>query len=554
MEVIWVLLKAAFGFALALVASRLYVFISRLWEFRTRIAKLRREGKPVLPHSLLLGHLLEAKDVVEELPPGAHSTYITARMAAKLGDAEAFYFDPYPVSEPLLVVMDYELANQAASHEWTGSVKPHDLTHWFLPISGRNGLNLFTQNGAEWKRDHEIFLPFFNNSNLDATLPVVVEEMLVFRDILRDRSREKNIVLLETMLLRLMNDIIGRVVFNAELKNQTSGSHPLTKTMLRQLGLKFTQNNVMENLVQLNPLWTFQVWQNGRTLDREIRRQVETRVAALRAAKGSPDQATSSAMLDRVLEDYFAQPGRQHLDSVDPEFMKMLCAQLRMLYFAGYDSTASSMASMCYLIWKHPQVLAKLRAEHEEVFGRNVEACAGQITENPSILNSLPYTNAVIKETTRLFPPAGGIRQGCRDLVLRGRDGTEYPTEGVLVQLNHNGIGRNPRTWPRPLEFLPERFLVGPDHELYPPKGAWRIFETGVRNCTGQAFVMKELRAFLALLAREFDFKEAYDEVYPAEKLNLEHVSGEKAYMTESGSAHPRGSMPCRISLSGYGR
>ncbi|KAI3339246.1 hypothetical protein F4824DRAFT_498516 [Ustulina deusta] len=44
------------------------------------------------------------------------------------------------------------------------------------------------------------------------------------------------------------------------------------------------------------------------------------------------------------------------------------------------------------------------------------------------------------------------------------------------------------------------------DHELYPPKGTWRVFEIGVRNCTGQAFAVKELRTFLALFAREFDF------------------------------------------------
>jgi cytochrome P450 len=163
---------------------------------------------------LVLGHLLEAKAAVEELPPGAHSVYITGRLAAKMNNAEAFYFDPYPVSEPLLVLTDCELANQAASHEWTGSVKPPDLAHWFAPISGRGGINLFTQNGAEWKRDHEIFLPFFNNSNLDATLPAVVEEMLVFRDILREKSREEHIVLLEKFALRL-SKLPPRLLFSS---------------------------------------------------------------------------------------------------------------------------------------------------------------------------------------------------------------------------------------------------------------------------------------------------------------------------------------------------
>lgn len=498
-----------------------------------------------------MGHLLEAKAASEELPPGAHSAYVTNRLATKL-DAEAFYFDPWPVNTPLLVLTDYRLANQATSHEWTGSAKPKMLCNWFAPISGRGGVNLFTQNGAEWKQDHEIFLPFFNGSNLDATIPAIVEEMLVFRDILRQKSEHKDITHLEPLTLALMNDVIGRVIFNAELKNQTAGSHPLSKAMIRQLDLKFIQNDIKENLGQLNPFRSLEIWYNGRVLSKQIRTQIERRAAAFQAAKRAEAQFASSAMLDRILAVYFSNPARRHQNSVDDDFMTMLCAQLRLLFFAGYDSTSSTMMSLCYIIWKHPAVLAKLRAEHDEVFGRNIEACPERIVENPSILNALPYTNAVIKETMRLFPAAAGVRQGCKDLVLRGSDGMEYPTENILVQINHLAVMRNPNTWPRPLEFLPERFLVGPEHELYPPKGAWRVFEIGTRNCTGQSFVMKELRAFLALVAREFDFREAYDEVYAGEKIDLTHVSGEKAYMVEAGSAHIRGKLPCRISLSGY--
>ncbi|KAI1429045.1 cytochrome P450 [Xylaria sp. FL1777] len=547
----WPLLQAAFGFILALVAARLFNFVSNSWQTRSHIRKLQKAGKPVPPHSLLMGHLLQAKAASEELPRGAHSAYVTNRLATKL-NTEAFYFDPWPIADPLLVLTDYRLANQATSHEWTGSVKPPMLSRWFAPITGRGGVNLFTQNGAEWKRDHETFLPFFNNSNLDSTLPAIVEEMLIFRDILRQKTQNKDIVPLEPLTLALMNDVIGRVVFNAELKNQTSGSHPLSKAMLRQLDLKFTENDVVESLGQLNPFRSLEIWYNGRVLDKQIRAQIERRAAVFQAEKGSDDQYASSAMLDRVLADYFSQPGHQQSGPIDGEFMTMLCAQLRLLFFAGYDSTSSTLISMCYLIWKHPDVLAKLRAEHDEVFGPNTEACPGKIVETPSILNSLPYTNAVIKEVMRLFPAAAGVRYGCKDLVIKGNDGMEYPTEGIIVQINHIAMMRNPATWPRPLEFLPERFLVGPEHELYPPKGAWRIFEIGVRNCTGQAFVMKELRTFLALIAREFDFKECYDEVYADEKVDLEHVFNEKAFLTEAGSAHPRGKFPCRISLSHY--
>ena len=223
-----------------------------------------------------------------------------------------------------------------------------------------------------------------------------------------------------------------------------------------------------------------------------------------------------------------------------------------MFFFAGYDSTSAAMNACCYLLWKHPAALTEVRAEHDRVLGPNAAAAADRISENPAVLNGLTYTTAVIKESLRLFPPASGVRWGRADLVLRGRDGATYPTEGVMPQMNHLSIGRNPAVWPRPLAFLPERFLAPAGHPLHPPPGAWRVFELGVRGCTGQAFVMKELRAFLALLAREFDFRDAYAEVYAAESIDLTHVDGEIAYAIEAGSAHPRGQMPCRISLSGY--
>ncbi|KAI1385876.1 cytochrome P450 [Hypoxylon trugodes] len=549
------LLNALGGVLLTILVVRLFAFTSNLWRYRSLMRRLSKMGKPMHAHSTFLGHLLSAKTASEELPPGAHSSYILDRMAKNLDGEygpEAYYFDSYPVTTPLLVVRDPYLANQVTNHSWTSAEKPSNLTSWFEPISGYGGINLFTQNGQEWKNDHNLFLPFFSNSNLDAAMPSVVEQIQIFRGILRKQAQKGGIFRLEPLVLSLMNDIIGRVVFNAELGNQTTGSHPLSDTMLRQLGLKFYANNVMDNLGRLNPFRAFNLWNNSRLLNKHIGAQISKRLDEFRNSKARHEQAPFRSVLDQALEEYYSQLSRKPSDPLDKDFIVTLCSQLRLFFFAGYDSTSSALVTCCYMLSKHPEVLAKLRAEHDEVFGRNIAACPDKISENPSILNSLPYTLAVIKETLRLFPPASGIRTGCKDLILKGRSGTEYPTEGCAVQLGHYSIHRNPSIWPRPLEFLPERFLVGPDHELYPQKGAWRTFEYGVRNCTGQALVFKEVKAFLAIISREFDFQECYDEVYAGEKIDLTTVYNEKAYLVEHGSAHPRGELPCRVTLSGY--
>lgn len=88
----------------------------------------------------------------------------------------------------------------------------------------------------------------------------------------------------------------------------------------------------------------------------------------------------------------------------------------------------------------------------------------------------------------------------------------------------HTELHRAPTYWHRPEDFLPERWLVGPGHELHPMKGAYRAFEIGPRNCVAQAFVMTELRVILACIVREFDFQPAYDEwdrLYPGKGLRM---------------------------------
>ncbi|KAI0538542.1 hypothetical protein GGR58DRAFT_467634 [Xylaria digitata] len=130
------------------------------------------------------------------------------------------------------------------------------------------------------------------------------------------------------------------------------------------------------------------------------------------------------------------------------------------------------------------------------------------------------------------FPEAAGARQGCKDLPR-------------VLSCSSN-------TWACPLKFLPERFLVGPEHELYPPKEAWRAFEIGVRNYTGQVVAMKELREFIALVARGFDLLECYDKAYAGEKIDLLHVYNERVFLIESVFSAPQRGVPIRISGSHY--
>jgi len=526
------------------------------------------------PHSAVFGHLLAAKEAADELPPFAHNIYVLKLVGSKVAsaraididDLDAYYFDAEPVAYPLLVVRDPFLAHQVAHHARIGSLKPPQLGSWFRSITGREGRNLFSNNGGEWKHNTSLFQGFFNNANLDAAVPAVMEQLRLYRDILREKARTPATMFhLEPITLLLMNDIIGHLLLDLDLGNLKSGkTHPLSETMLEQLNLKFAYKYGMEALLNTGLVSKFRVWRNSQMLNKHIRHQIDIHIREYKERQASlvtgysddKQEEPFKSILGQAVESFFAQPPAGHEAQPDAEFMEMMCAEIRMFFFAGYDSTASAMVACIYTIWRNKEVLARLRAEHDAVFGAYLGAekddCVERITTEPAILNQLPYTLAVIKETLRLYPPASGLRPGAEDIVLTGRNGTRYPTAGVLIQLNHIDIQRNPRVWPEAEKFLPERWLVGADDRLYPEKGAFRPFEHGVRNCTGQALVIKELKAFLVVLTREFDFQDCYNEVYRGENIDLGNVDGEMAYLIDRGAAHMRGHFPCRVRSGEY--
>ncbi len=122
-----------------------------------------------------------------------------------------------------------------------------------------------------------------------------------------------------------------------------------------------------------------------------------------------------------------------------------------------------------------------------------------------------PYTDAVIKEILRLYPPAWAMsREAIEDTHLAGY---EIPT-GTTVFLSIYALQRHPDFWDRPLEFLPERWL---DKSLR--MDAYFPFGAGARKCIGDHFAMMEMReVLLALVTKlkwEFAPEQPFDLITP---------------------------------------
>ncbi len=195
-------------------------------------------------------------------------------------------------------------------------------------------------------------------------------------------------------------------------------------------------------------------------------------------------------------------PGRNLLSTLvratDPETgKKMSDKQLRdevmTMFLGGTDTSGNTLSWVFTNLERHPDVLAKVRAEVDALGGKRPE---------PEDLDKLDYTRRTVEETLRLFPQNW---VGSRDTY--GNDtigGFHIPAESTVflgVYIAH----RRPDFWKDPLKFDPDRFLpenlAGRHPMQYMPFGA------GSRKCIGYNFAMMEICFCIARILQTFEFK-----------------------------------------------
>ena len=324
------------------------------------------------------------------------------------------------------------------------------------------------------------------------------------------------------------------------------GYNTLADCMLSQI--RWHQPNAEANPIgYFNFVRWYIQWRNGRQMDGYIGDELDKRYAERKADAGN---TRKKAVIDLVLQAFVPDDIEIKPEKLDPDFRALAIRQIRLFVFAGHDSTSSTICYCLHLLSQNRAALDCLCREHEMVFGNDSAAVPSMLGNQPHLVNNLSYTSAVIKEVLRLFPPAGSSRQGKSGVSLTDDQGNICPTNDTVVWMNHVEMHRAQKYWKRPEEFLPERWLVEPGHELYPMKGAWRAFEYGPRNCIAQNLVMTELCVVLACLIRQIEVKPAYDEwdvLHP--RKGLKTYRGERVYQMEEAAAHPIEHYPCHVLL-----
>ncbi|CAN8095348.1 unnamed protein product [Discula destructiva] len=539
--------------AVASLTALVYL-ATRFHGARKEFRKLERENLPMPDCHPIFGHLLFLKTVAGTLPQNTVMHTVMWKIMREYFPGGLFYLHLWPFSGTILVVCNAHAASQV---EHLDLGKPKSVVGPIDTIAG--GPSLLTQEGAEWKRWRRLFSKGFSAGHLLSLAPSIAEEMAVFRALLvrkcQDTGRSE-MFQMEEMTVRMTFDVIARVVMDKRLHYQIR-DNPLAAALRSSVEWTSWRG-------QLNPFAIFSIkplvhWRNSRIMNRYIGAEIDKRVSEgkleSKGSSGSGDQ--SKSILALLINDLVGEAGNTDgRGLIKPAVKAAMCAQVRGFLLGGHDSSSGALTYCYLLLAQHQAARERLLAEHKAVFGDDPADTLTAIQTDPHKLNQLPYTAAFIKETMRLFPPAGGMQQGRPGTFLVDEEGRRFPTDNCGIWTVSQGIHHQERYWVEPEAFLPERWLAGPDDPLYAggprTKGAWRPFEQGPRNCIGQTLVMLELKIALVMTAREIDVVPAYEEwdaLHVKGKKAINTVNGNRAYQEEKIAAHPADGFPVRVEL-----
>jgi cytochrome P450 len=364
------------------------------------------------------------------------------------------------------------------------------------------GNGLLTNEGSSWLQQRRLIQPAFHHSHIESYANIMVaytERMLsTWRD---GESRD-----IHQDMMRLTLEIVCMSLFSVEIASEkdrvavaldtlmelTMGARMLLPAVFRRIPTR--QNRRYE--------------QATRTLDDIVYGLIRERQANPNAASPHGFEDLLGTLLKARYEDGSPMPDQQIRDEV------------MTLLLAGHETTAVSLSWIWLLLSQHPEVEQKLHTELAEVLnGRSPRL---------NDLASLPYTERVVKEAMRLYPPVWAtVRSTVKPCEIGGYT---IPAKSPVL-MSQWVMHRDPRFYDRPTEFQPDRWL----EERYKtaPRFSYFPFGGGPRICIGSSFATTEGALVLATIAQRYQIRVTSTEpIIPTPTITLRPRHGIPVILT----------------------
>lgn len=354
------------------------------------------------------------------------------------------------------------------------------------------GKGLLTVDGDFWLKQRRLIQPAFHKQKMNQ----LVENMnLTIASELDNLVEEKSMDLFPVMS-QLAFNVVAKSLFQLSISEE--------KLNRIKFIIEEVQNFLIKEIRLPHKAWWF-------SLSGQVKKHLELAEENNSIIQEIIEQRMTSEeeindLLNMLLETRYEDTG-------EGMSVKQLVDEIKVLFIAGHETTANALTFTLHLLGRNPDVQQKVFDEIVEI-----ESQSDNIVEQ---LQKITYTNAVLNESMRLFPPAWITdRQNVTDDTLVGF----HIKKETLIGVSFYELHRNPKYWKNPDEFNPERFL-GEQKKLsmqyfYP-------FGAGPRMCIGAGFAIYEMCLTIAQIVKKYEIKSSTDTVQFNPLITLKPVGVE---------------------------
>lgn len=365
------------------------------------------------------------------------------------------------------------------------------------------GEGLLTSNGEFHRRQRRLVLPAFHRQRIQSYATI----MASYTDTFQQQWNDGDVVDISDDMMKLTLQIVGKTLFDKDVSAEASAVGHAIDKLMKGWWLSMLLPEFLVKLLLKAPLPMLRDFQKSIDgLDQIIFDLIKER------RESGEDHGDLLSML---------------LQSVDDEDnnSQMTDQQARdesmTLFLAGHETTANALTWTWYLLAQNPECEARLHEELDSVL-------QGRLPTYEDIPN-LPYTEMVISESMRLYPPAWMI--GRRTLVPLEFKGYTIPAESTILT-SQFVVHHDERWYPDPWKFDPMRWT--PEEKAKRPKFSYFPFGGGIRRCIGEAFAWMEAIILLATMAQSWKMHlEPNQKIVPEPLITLRPKYGLKVKLEQ---------------------
>ncbi len=396
----------------------------------------------------------------------AHSRY---------GDTFAYRVGPFEV-----VQLHHPADIEAVLVKEAGKAKKDVTTRDLARVIGDG---LLTGEGDHWRKNRRLLAPLLTRPRISRYAGTFVTATRLHADRLRAREQAE----VSSVFMELAFDIVTEALFGGAGSNKTgTGARSVGQQIAHDVETLMREySRTIQSWPALLPEWV--PIPGRRRFEAAVRRL--HRVTDQLVLEATPRSESREDLVSRLVDARDEEGRPMSPGGVRDEALTML--------LAGHETTALALTYAAWVLAHDPALQDRVAAELASTLGGADPTFAD--------LERLPLTAAVFHETLRLYSPAWLIGREVVEPFALPSSGVVLPV-GVQVFLPQWAVHRDPRWWPDPLRFRPERFL---EPDAARPRFAYFPFGGGPRVCIGIHFAEAEGVLALATLLQRLRFAPA---------------------------------------------